>query len=106
VGGVDLGHTLARVLRGAAAAESLAGYQDRRRPVAQQVVRLTDRATRLATVRAPLLRLGRNTAVRIAARVPAARHRLVRQLAELPGSRTGAAPGLDLEPAARVRVGP
>ena len=51
---VDLGHTLIEVLSGQAADTALDGYQQRRRPVAQQVVRLTDRATRLATLQGPI----------------------------------------------------
>ena len=80
---VDLGRTLAAVLDGAPADEALDGYAQRRRPVAEQVVRLTDRATRMATLRSPLGRAGRNTLIRVAGRVPAVRHRLALQLAEL-----------------------
>ena len=47
---IDLGHTLTSVLTGQAADTALDGYQQRRRPVAEQVVRLTHRATRLATL--------------------------------------------------------
>jgi 2-polyprenyl-6-methoxyphenol hydroxylase-like FAD-dependent oxidoreductase len=84
---VDLGSTLADVLAGRADETALQGYEARRRPVALQVVRLTDRATTMATVRGRPARAGRNAALALAGRVPAVRHRLARQLAELPAGR-------------------
>jgi 2-polyprenyl-6-methoxyphenol hydroxylase-like FAD-dependent oxidoreductase len=62
--------------------EALADYERTRRPVAEQVVRLTDRMTRLATARGPA-RLLRNAAVGTVLALPPARRRLTRTLAEL-----------------------
>ena len=80
---VDLGHTLIDVLSGQAADEALDGYQQRRRPVAEQVVRLTDRATRLATLQGRVPRSARNVAMSVASRIPAVQRRLALQIAEL-----------------------
>ena len=80
---VDLGHTLIDVLSGQAADAALDGYQQRRRPVAEQVVRLTDRATRLATLQGRIPRNGRNLAMSVASRIPAVQRRLALQIAEL-----------------------
>jgi 2-polyprenyl-6-methoxyphenol hydroxylase-like FAD-dependent oxidoreductase len=84
---VDLGHTLIDVLSGQAPDGALDGYQQRRRPVAEQVVRLTDRATRLATLQGRMPRTGRNLAMSIASRIPAVQRRLAIQVAELPNIR-------------------
>jgi 2-polyprenyl-6-methoxyphenol hydroxylase-like FAD-dependent oxidoreductase len=81
---VDLGHTLSDVIRGRALDTALDGYQQRRRPIAQQVVRLTDRATRLATLKGRVPRNGRNLAISVASRIPAVQRRIVIQIAELP----------------------
>ncbi len=80
---VDLGHTLIDVIRGDAADSSLDGYGERRRPIAQQVVRLTHRATRLATLKGRIPRSGRNLAIAVASRIPAAQRGLTMQVAEL-----------------------
>jgi 2-polyprenyl-6-methoxyphenol hydroxylase-like FAD-dependent oxidoreductase len=80
---VDLGHALIDVLNNQRPDSSLDGYQARRRPVAQQVVALTDRATRIATLANPTARITRNTAIRLIGRVPAVRRRIALQLAEL-----------------------
>lgn len=66
---------------------ALDAYQDRRRPVAQRVVALTDRATRVATLHGAAARTGRNTVITLAGQLPAIRRRLAAQLAELPDSR-------------------
>jgi 2-polyprenyl-6-methoxyphenol hydroxylase-like FAD-dependent oxidoreductase len=84
---VDLGGTLADVLAGRAGEAALEGYEIRRRPVALRVIRLTDRATTMATLRGRPARVGRNAALALAGRVPAVRRRLARQLAELPADR-------------------
>jgi 2-polyprenyl-6-methoxyphenol hydroxylase-like FAD-dependent oxidoreductase len=84
---VDLGHTLVDVLGGQAADTALDGYQQRRRPVAQQVVRLTDRATRLATLKGHVPRNGRNLLIALASRIPAVQRRITTQIAELPNAR-------------------
>lgn len=60
----------------------LAAYEARRRPVAERVVRLTDRLTRLATV-SEGLRPWRNRVLRAAAHVPSVRRALAWQLAGL-----------------------
>jgi 2-polyprenyl-6-methoxyphenol hydroxylase-like FAD-dependent oxidoreductase len=84
---IDLGHTLTDVLSGQAADIALDGYQQRRRPVAEQVVRLTDRATRLATLQGRAARTGRNLAMVVGSQIPAVRQRLAFQIAELPNTR-------------------
>ncbi|MCJ1678921.1 FAD-dependent monooxygenase [Streptomyces sp. APSN-46.1] len=77
--GIQDGYALGRALvRG-----DLDGYEAHRRPVALRVVALTDRMTRIATVRNPALRAVRNTALPLLARVPALRTRLATELAEL-----------------------
>lgn len=80
---VDLAHTLIDVLENRRPDNSLDSYQERRRPVAQHVVALTDRATRIATLTNPAARMTRNTAVRLISHLPAARRRIAFQLAEL-----------------------
>jgi 2-polyprenyl-6-methoxyphenol hydroxylase-like FAD-dependent oxidoreductase len=81
---VDLGHTLCDVLREGAADAALDGYQERRRPVAQRVVALTDRVTHVATLTSPIARFGRNATINLFGRIPAVQQRLALQLAELP----------------------
>lgn len=54
-----------------------------RRVVAQGVVTMTDRATRIATLDLPLERFGRNTLVSLLGHVPAVRHAIAERLAEL-----------------------
>ena len=84
---VDLGHTLIDILSGRATDSALDGYAQRRRPVAEQVVKLTDRATRLATLEGRVPRGGRNIAMSVASRIPAVQRRLALQIAELPTTR-------------------
>lgn len=84
---VCLGDLLARVVSGGAPEDVLDQYEARRRPIAEGVVRLTDRATRMATLHHPVPRAARNTALAIAGRVPALRRRLLMQLSELSASR-------------------
>jgi 2-polyprenyl-6-methoxyphenol hydroxylase-like FAD-dependent oxidoreductase len=60
----------------------LDAYSDARRPIAQQVVRLTDRLTRLATL-PTALRPARNTAMSLASLLPAVRRKLSWQLSGL-----------------------
>ncbi len=84
---VDLGHTLIDVIRGDAADSALGGYGERRRPIAQQVVRLTHRATRLATLKGRIPRSGRNLAIAVASRIPAVQRGLAMQVAELAHAR-------------------
>jgi 2-polyprenyl-6-methoxyphenol hydroxylase-like FAD-dependent oxidoreductase len=87
--GMDLAGTLVEVLGGRVPEGSAAldDYGRRRRPVAEQVIALTDRATRMATVRTRPARAARNTAVWLATRLPAVRRGVARQVAELPAGR-------------------
>ncbi|MFD7561343.1 MULTISPECIES: FAD-dependent oxidoreductase [unclassified Streptomyces] len=81
--GMNTGIQDAYALGRAFADEDLDGYEARRRPVAQRVVALTDRMTRVATTRNPALRAARNTVLPVASRIPALRRRLATELAEL-----------------------
>lgn len=76
--------TLARALRQALAGNEAAldAYGTTRRPVAQQVIALADRLTRMATAR-PGLRAVRNLVLRALARVPMVRHQLAWRLSGL-----------------------
>lgn len=76
--------TLARALRQALAGNEAAldAYGSTRRPVAQQVIALADRLTRMATAR-PGLRAVRNLVLRTLARVPMVRHQLAWRLSGL-----------------------
>ncbi|BEK97316.1 FAD-dependent oxidoreductase [Nocardia seriolae] len=79
---VVLGRLLAAVVEGAPAA-GLDEYEQTRRPVALGVVSFTDRVTRMATLRPTPARMIRNLLISTATRVPAVRHTLAYQLAEL-----------------------
>jgi len=70
---VDLGRTLAAVESGQSSGEwaNLDGYQARRRPQAERVVRLTDRMTKAATARRAPTRAIRNLLIGAAGRIPA-----------------------------------
>ena len=76
--------SLARALNRALAGDEAAldAYGAERRPVAQQVVALADRLTRLATVR-PALRAWRNLVLSALARLPVFRRKLAWQLSGL-----------------------
>jgi 2-polyprenyl-6-methoxyphenol hydroxylase-like FAD-dependent oxidoreductase len=78
---VALGHALGRALADGSP-DALDAYQDHRRPVAEQVVRFTDRMTRMATARGPW-RVLRDVAVGGLLGLPPVRNRLARTLAEL-----------------------
>lgn len=81
---VDLGRSLQQTLLYSPTSSPLLDrYEARRRPLAQDVVTLTDRLTRAATLTHPVTRTARNTAIGLLGRVPAARHRLALQLAGL-----------------------
>lgn len=79
---VALGALLADVLLGAAQPTVLDSYERLRRPVAQQVVALTDRITRAATLDGPPARL-RNLALRAVGSIPPMRRALAMNLSEL-----------------------
>lgn len=76
-----LGGLLADVLEGADPA-LLDTYETRRRPVAREVVRLTDRMTRAATLRGPAAR-ARNLGLDALGRVPRIRRAVAMNLSEL-----------------------
>jgi 2-polyprenyl-6-methoxyphenol hydroxylase-like FAD-dependent oxidoreductase len=78
---VALADALARVA-GGESDQLLDAYSNARRPIAQQVVRLTDRLTRLATL-PTALRPARNTAMSLASHVPAVQRTLTWQLSGL-----------------------
>jgi 2-polyprenyl-6-methoxyphenol hydroxylase-like FAD-dependent oxidoreductase len=77
---VSLAGALAEALDGAETA--LDAYSTAQRQRAQQVLRVTGRLTRLATLPRPL-RPVRNSAMRLAAEVPAVRHQLAMRLSGL-----------------------
>jgi 2-polyprenyl-6-methoxyphenol hydroxylase-like FAD-dependent oxidoreductase len=79
--GVALADALARVL-GGAADSVLDEYSAARRPIAQQVVEMTDRLTRLATL-PRAARPIRNAAIGVAGRIPAVRRALAMRLSGL-----------------------
>ncbi|MEU3462066.1 FAD-dependent monooxygenase [Streptomyces sp. NPDC006733] len=81
--GMNTGIQDAFALGRALAEDRLDGYEAQRRPVAERVVAFTDRMTRIATTRNPLLRTARNLLLPVAGRVPAFRTRLTTELAEL-----------------------
>jgi 2-polyprenyl-6-methoxyphenol hydroxylase-like FAD-dependent oxidoreductase len=80
---ITLGHVLAKVLSGQAEESWLDTYEHSRRPVGLHVVALTDRMTRVATLRYHWARSLRNTILRVVGRIPAVRRRLAVELAEL-----------------------
>ena len=79
----NLAWKLALVVRGRAPGSLLDSYERERRPVARGVVSTTDRLTRLATVRSPLLRRMRNALIPIAARAGRLPRRFAKNLSEL-----------------------
>ena len=78
---VALADALARVLAGEPDSV-LDDYSEARRPIAQQVVEMTDRLTRLATL-PQAARPIRNTAIGMAGRIPAVRRALAMRLSGL-----------------------
>lgn len=86
---VELARQLVAALDGTPHKLALAEYERLRRPVALEVVKLTDRATRMATLRRRPARVTRNAALRTAARIPAVNRRIALRIAELdqPGHR-------------------
>ena len=82
---VLLGGILNDVLEGERAKDCLDDYEGLRRPAAQGVITLTDRMTRMATLRSPILRGLRNAAIGVALRSPRRQHALTRRIAQLDG---------------------
>ncbi|MFC4051530.1 FAD-dependent oxidoreductase [Actinomadura syzygii] len=80
---IALAPRLAAVLAGDAPAASLDAYEAERRPVAEGVVRMTDRMTRAATSGGAPARRARNLLLRVLDRVPAVRRRMAMRLSEL-----------------------
>jgi 2-polyprenyl-6-methoxyphenol hydroxylase-like FAD-dependent oxidoreductase len=85
---VFLGKLLARVVAEHEPDTLLDEYESVRRPVALGVVRMTDRMTRMATLRSGVARAARNTLMRLAGRVPAVRYQIAYRLAELAQNRS------------------
>lgn len=81
---VALAARLTAVLRDGADDTLLDGYEMTRRPVAANVVALTHRITRVATVDSIPLRKARNALLRALDWVPAVHHTLAMKLSELP----------------------
>jgi len=79
---VALAGVLAEVLRGGDEAR-LDAWAAERHQVAEAVVRLTDRVTRVASLHAPSLRKLRNLAVAFAGHIPPLKRAVARRLAEL-----------------------
>ncbi|WJM15497.1 FAD-dependent oxidoreductase [Microbacterium arborescens] len=80
---VFLGGLLADVLAGERGEEALADYERLRRPAARSVIALTDRMTRMATLRDPVLRGLRDRAIRVALHSPRRQAALARRIAQL-----------------------
>ncbi|MDQ2801265.1 MAG: FAD-dependent monooxygenase [Pseudomonadota bacterium] len=81
----DLGDRLAAVLGGDADDAQLAGYEAARRPVAEQIVAMTDRLTRVATMQGPVCQELRNLAIEVVGHLPRVRRKLAEQFSELNG---------------------
>jgi 2-polyprenyl-6-methoxyphenol hydroxylase-like FAD-dependent oxidoreductase len=79
---VALAPLLADALRNAASA-GLDTYEATRRPVAQSTITMTDRLTRAANARSPLLRAARNTAFTLAGHLEPVKRNLAMNLTEL-----------------------
>ena len=89
---MSLAGVLSDVLRGADET-ALDTWADNRHAVAKDVVALTDRMTRVATLGSPALRALRNTALGVVGHVPFLTHTLARTLAELDSSQNAAEAG-------------
>jgi 2-polyprenyl-6-methoxyphenol hydroxylase-like FAD-dependent oxidoreductase len=80
---VALGHALTAVLVGGGNEKQLNDYESTRRPVAERVVALTHRMTRVATLHSPRTRAVRNAMIRLIGRIPAVPRRIATELAGL-----------------------
>ncbi|GLY74342.1 FAD-dependent monooxygenase [Actinoallomurus iriomotensis] len=72
----DLSTRLAAVLNGLAAEPVLDGYETERRAAALEVLRFTDRMTKLATLNGPVARTARRVAVGTGSRIGPLRHQV------------------------------
>ena len=80
---LNLGWKLALVQRGLAHDDLLDSYERERQPIAEAVIRETDALLRAATLRNPLMRLGRDSVFSLFTALPLIERRLVRQIAEV-----------------------
>jgi 2-polyprenyl-6-methoxyphenol hydroxylase-like FAD-dependent oxidoreductase len=80
---VSLAAVLSDVVERRAGKAALDSWADARHEVAAEVVALTDRMTRVATLGSPAARLLRNAVMRSAGHVPFLTQALARKLAEL-----------------------
>ena len=79
----NLAWKLALVVRGRAPAQLLASYQLEREPVARGVLNLTDRMTRMATVRNPVAQSVRDFLLPMVTRIDLVAEKMAEQLCEL-----------------------
>jgi 2-polyprenyl-6-methoxyphenol hydroxylase-like FAD-dependent oxidoreductase len=84
---MSLAGVLADVVAGTEATK-LDAWAAERHKVAEDVVALTDRMTRMATLGSPAARALRNTAIGVAGHLPFLTHALARKIAELDSSRS------------------
>jgi 2-polyprenyl-6-methoxyphenol hydroxylase-like FAD-dependent oxidoreductase len=80
---VALGERLEAVIAGQQPDAWLDGYEAERRPVAQRIVSMTDRITRVGTLASPAGQFLRNLMLLAVDHLPAARARIASQMAEL-----------------------
>lgn len=80
---ITLGHVLTAVICENANESLLDNYEKLRRPVAERVVRFTDRMTRMATLRHSKSRVLRNRVLGIVGRIPAFPRKLAMELSGL-----------------------
>ena len=81
----DLGDRFVAIIRGGADEKMLDGYEAARRPVAERIVKMTDRLTRVVTVKGNIRQELRNLALEAAGHLPAIRRKIAMQIAELDG---------------------
>ncbi len=79
----NLGWKLALVVRGLAPAQLLASYHEERDPVAKEVLNLTDRITRMATVGHPVARSVRDFLLPVMSRIDFVGEKIAERLAGL-----------------------
>jgi 2-polyprenyl-6-methoxyphenol hydroxylase-like FAD-dependent oxidoreductase len=82
---VTLGDRLAAVIGGRETDSYLDGYEIERRPVALGVVAMTDRMTRMGTLRGPVGQLLRNVGLRAVGHMPSVQRAIATRMAELDG---------------------